>query len=132
MATNLFRVIVPVTDIDAAAAFYTAILDVTHERVSPGRHYFQTQGAILAIVDSGADGEERTSRPNFDHIYLSVDDLDAVYARCRAAPGATFDVAGQQPGIAQRPWGERSFYVQDPFGNPLCFVQTGTEFTRAR
>ena len=25
-----------------------------------------------------------------------------------------------------RPWGERSFYVEDPWGNPLCFVDRGT------
>ena len=26
-------------------------------------------------------------------------------------------------------WGERSFYVRDPFGNPLCFVDADTLFT---
>jgi hypothetical protein len=31
--------------------------------------------------------------------------------------------------IARRPWGERSFYMRDPFGNPLCFVDEGTLFT---
>jgi hypothetical protein len=31
--------------------------------------------------------------------------------------------------IATRPWGERSFYTQDPFGNPLCFVDSNTLFT---
>ena len=31
--------------------------------------------------------------------------------------------------IATRPWGERSFYVHDPFGNPLCFVDAGSLFT---
>jgi len=28
-----------------------------------------------------------------------------------------------------RPWGERSFYAHDPFGNPLCFVDATTIFT---
>jgi uncharacterized glyoxalase superfamily protein PhnB len=31
--------------------------------------------------------------------------------------------------IADRPWGERSFYVADPFGNPVCFVSRETVFT---
>ena len=31
--------------------------------------------------------------------------------------------------IAKRPWGEESFYVSDPFGNPLCFVAADTVFT---
>jgi len=29
----------------------------------------------------------------------------------------------------ERPWGERSFYAVDPFGNPLCFVDQKTLFT---
>ena len=29
-------------------------------------------------------------------------------------------------GIAQRPWGERSFYGLDPSGNPVCFVDDTT------
>jgi hypothetical protein len=24
--------------------------------------------------------------------------------------------------IEKRPWGERSFFMKDPFGNPTCFV----------
>jgi hypothetical protein len=32
-------------------------------------------------------------------------------------------------GIVVRPWGERSFYVVDPWGNPLCFVEEGTVYT---
>lgn len=28
-----------------------------------------------------------------------------------------------------RPWGERSFYCRDPFGNGLCFVDEKTLFT---
>jgi len=35
-------------------------------------------------------------------------------------------------GIVVRPWGERSFYVLDPYGNGLCFVDASTVFTGAR
>jgi hypothetical protein len=31
--------------------------------------------------------------------------------------------------VALRPWGERSFYADDPFGNPLCLVDAGTVFS---
>ncbi len=31
--------------------------------------------------------------------------------------------------IETQPWGERSFYCSDPFGNKLCFVADGTLFT---
>ena len=30
--------------------------------------------------------------------------------------------------IVRRPWGERSFYAQDAWGNPLCFVERGTVY----
>jgi hypothetical protein len=32
-------------------------------------------------------------------------------------------------GIVVRPWGERSFYVEDPWKNPLCFVEEETVYT---
>jgi len=28
--------------------------------------------------------------------------------------------------IKVQPWGERSFYAEDPWHNPLCFVEAGT------
>src|SRR5438045_1670180 len=31
--------------------------------------------------------------------------------------------------VVKRPWGERSFYVTDPWGNELCFVEEGTLYT---
>jgi hypothetical protein len=31
--------------------------------------------------------------------------------------------------VVKRPWGERSFYAVDPFGNRLCFVAGDTVFT---
>jgi hypothetical protein len=39
-------------------------------------------------------------------------------------------VHGEPAGaICKRPWGERSSYAVDPFGNPLCFVDRATVFT---
>lgn len=62
-------------------------------------------------------------------MYFAVDDLEAAMERVKGAGPAGMDVPGQSPGIAARPWGERSFYCQDPTGNPICFVETGTEYT---
>jgi uncharacterized glyoxalase superfamily protein PhnB len=31
--------------------------------------------------------------------------------------------------IETQPWGERSFYCKDPFGNKLCFVAADTLVT---
>lgn len=132
MPARLFRVIVPVSDIERAAEFYAAVLWTPGVRVSGGRHYFDCGGTILACFSPREDGDDWEARPNPDHLYFAVDDLEAAYSACQRA-GATFaegDVHGDPAGkIATRPWGERSFYVTDPFGNKLCFVDRTTVFT---
>ena len=45
---RLFRVILPVSDIDEAAAFYTVLLGMPGIRVWSNRHYFDCAGTILA------------------------------------------------------------------------------------
>jgi catechol 2,3-dioxygenase-like lactoylglutathione lyase family enzyme len=110
-------------------------LKAAHEpgfRVSAGRHYFDCGGVILALHNPGADGDDQTVRPNFEHVYFVVDDLEAVFARAQRIGGLSAEIGdGRLPmgTIAQRPWGERSFYMQDPSGNPLCFVDETTLFT---
>jgi predicted enzyme related to lactoylglutathione lyase len=123
-STRLFRVILPVSSIENAAAFYQAVLEQPGVRVSPGRHYFGCAGVILACFDPRADGDPWDATPNPDHVYLAVPDLDACYERVAAAPGSVI----REP-IRTQPWGERSFYSTDPFGNKLCFVDDRTLFT---
>ena len=48
---RLFRVILPVTDIEEAKKFYELVLGIAGERVSPGRHYFDCGGTVLACYD---------------------------------------------------------------------------------
>lgn len=132
MKPTLFRVILLVSDIEAATRFYAAVLGAPGVRVSGGRHYFDCGGVILACLDPRADGDDDAVRPNADWLYFAVDDLEAVRARCAHA-GAnleTGDVHGAPAGeIVRRPWGERSFYARDPFGNRICFVARETAFT---
>ncbi len=132
MNPKLFRVILPVSDIDRAAAFYEAVLGMKGMRVSDGRHYFDCDGTILACFDPKADGDAYEPKPLSEWLYFAVDDIEATYTACRTA-GATFDagdVHGDPAGqVAKRPWGERSFYVRDPFGNKVCFVDRSTQFT---
>lgn len=130
---RLFRVILPVTDIRRAASFYAEVLDQSGRRVSPGRHYFDCEGTILACYDPRADGDDAESSPLPEPIYLEVDDLEATLDKARQAGAAlspeVLPDIGPLGRIADRPWGERSFYATDPFGNPLCFVSRGTAFT---
>lgn len=121
---KLFRVILPVTDIEIATNFYRDLLGDPGRRVSPGRHYFDCGGVILACFDPRADGDGFDASPNPDHLYFAVKDLDATFERaCR------LNCVEIDPQIKVRPWGERSFYAEDPFGNPICFVDERTIFT---
>jgi uncharacterized glyoxalase superfamily protein PhnB len=123
---HLYRVILPVNNIERAAAFYGAVFDTPGQRVSPGRHYFHCDGTILACYDSQADGDGDQGTPRyqaFQYLYFAVDDLEATFQRVRDA-GATIDAA-----IESKPWGERIFYARDPFGSPISFVDASTVFT---
>jgi len=124
MSIKLFRVILPVTSIDQAASFYAHVLEMPGERVSSGRHYFHCGGTILACFSPREDGDDFDLPANPDHFYFSVPDLETTFAHCREASCLRLDEA-----IRKRPWGERSFYAQDPFGNQLCFVDERTVFT---
>lgn len=126
---RLYRVILPVPDIDRAAAFYGAVFGTPGERVSPGRHYFDHGGAILACYEPAADGDDAASGWRFhpfQHLYFAVSDLEETLSRAREAGGS---IDGP---IETMPWGERLFYARDPFGSPICFVDDRSLFTGRR
>ena len=129
---RLYRVIVPVPDMEAADAFYGHVLDLPVDRVVSTRHYFDCDGVILALVDPSEHGKK--FRPNPELVYFSVPDLEAAFERTREAGARDLEGDGLEDrnAIATRPWGERSFYCLDPFGNPLCFVDETTLFTSSR
>ncbi|GAA5035787.1 VOC family protein [Actinopolymorpha pittospori] len=120
---RLYRVIVPVPHIDQAAVYYESLLGLPGKRVSSGRHYLDCEGTILALFSPREDTDPFDPRSNQGHLYLAVDDLAAVHER---ALGLGHEV---DETIETRPWGERSFYLEDPFGNPLCMVDQNTLFT---
>lgn len=131
-SAKLYRVILPVDSLDDAVRFYSVLFDDAGMRISPGRHYFKCGEVTLAVYDPAADGDARTPRPNFDHVYFAVDDLEAVFARARSLGTLSKEIGdGNLPmgEIVRRPWGERSFYLRDPFGNPLCVVDAASIFT---
>jgi hypothetical protein len=84
------------------------------------------------VYSPAADGDDRIPFANFDHIYLAVTDLDAHFLRAKSLnclSKAVGDGGLPMGEIAVRPWGERSFYASDPFGNPICLVDAATVFT---
>jgi predicted enzyme related to lactoylglutathione lyase len=122
---NLYRIIQPVADIEKATAFYSHVLGTEGERISPGRHYFDCDGTILACYDPNADGDELGQGWRHHHnqyLYFGVSDLERTLALVREAFGLI------EEEIAEMPWGERLFYARDPFGNPICFVDEETVF----
>lgn len=131
-APRIYRIILQVSDIERAAKFYTALLGLEGQRISPGRHYFNCGGVILALFNPRGDEDSFDARPNPDHVYFAVDDLHAVFRRAETLGGLSTEMGdGNLPmgKIGRRPWGEVSFYMRDPFGNPLCFVDRQTLFT---
>lgn len=127
--TRLFRVILQVGDLATAAAFYTTLLGVDGRAVGGGRVYFDCGDVTLALLDPTSAGMK--PQPNPDEVYFAVDDVDAVHERAKRLDGVLVGTVHGDPAgdVVTRPWGERSFYVRDPWGNRLCFVDAKTVFT---
>lgn len=117
---------------EESRSFYESLLGQPGMKISGGRHYFRCGSVVLAVYSPAGDGDRTTPHANFGHVYLAVDDLQAFFERATALgrlDPATGDGGLPMGAIAVRPWGERSFYAFDPFGNPLCFVDISTVFT---
>lgn len=126
-APAIFRIFIPVTDFDKAIAFYQRLFDDEGTLVHQGRQYFNCGPVIFAVI-------EKSGTPIGDYVYFSVPNLESLYSRAKELGCLESDsVHGSPSGeINVRPWGERSFYARDPFGNGLCFVDEKTLFTGAR
>jgi catechol 2,3-dioxygenase-like lactoylglutathione lyase family enzyme len=126
---RLFRVTVEVADLDEATELYRQLLGIAGERHPGARHYFDCGGVILALLDVSHGGLAPTPGPK--SLYLAVDHIDAVHERAaRLGVLAPYQVHGEPASeVIERPWGERSFYVVDPWGNDLCFCADGTLYT---
>ena len=129
-APALFRIVLQVDDLDKASEFYAKLLDDPGRRIPRAqRHYIDCGPVILALVNVTAGGEQ--AKPNPDYIYFAVRDLERFHERATELDCLSReDVHGASAGeMVVRPWGERSFYVMDPWGNGLCFVDEKTLFT---
>jgi predicted enzyme related to lactoylglutathione lyase len=124
----LFRLNIEVGDLDAAASFYERLLAATGRRQAGSRVYFQAGPVTLQVVNVAAGGA--TPHPAAKALYFTVRDLEAAFERARALGCLSRESVHDAPGggIVVRPWGERSFYAEDPWKNPLCFVEEGTVY----
>lgn len=122
---SLFRINVEVGNLDEAADFYGTLFGVAGRRQAGSRCYFACGPVTLQVLDVSAVG---TPHPAAKALYFTVNDLDAVFERAKALGCLSREsVHGASGGaISVRPWGERSFYAEDRWRNPLCFVEAGT------
>ena len=126
---RLFRVTVEVADLEEATDLYRQLFGLDGQRHPGARHYFDCGGVIVAVLDVSQGGLSPTPGPK--SLFFAVDDVEAVHERARRLGLlAPYQVHGEAAGeVVERPWGERSFYVVDPWGNDLCFCQDGTLYT---
>jgi len=126
---KLFRVTLEVADLERATQLYAALFGLDGQRYPGARHYFDCGSVIVAVLDVSRGGMPPTPGPK--SLYFAVDDVDAVHARAdQLGVLAPYQVHGEPASaVITRPWGERSFYVVDPWGNDLCFCENGTLYT---
>jgi hypothetical protein len=122
---SLFRINVEVGSLDEAVDFYSTLLGITGRKQAGSRCYFTCGPVTLQVVDVSS---VREPHPAAKALSFTVKNLDDVFARAQALGClAEEDVHNARGGaIAVRPWGERSFYAEDKWANPLCFVEAGT------
>ena len=121
----LFRINVEVGNLNEAVDFYSKLFGVVGRRQAGSRFYLTCGPVTLQVVDVSTAGKPH---PAAKALYFTVNDLDAVFARAKALGCLSREEVHGVPGgrISVRPWGERSFYAEDKWKNPLCFVEAGT------
>lgn len=121
---SLFRINVEVGDVARAARDWGALLGLDGRLQAGSRVYFTAGAVTLQVVECDPP------HPAAKALYFLVDDLESVHARAEQLGWLSNEPVHGQPGgaIAVRPWGERSFYAEDSWGNPLCFVESGTTY----
>ena len=125
---QFFRLNVEVGDLDAAIKFYTKLLNVQGRKQPGSRCYFDCGPVTLSVLDVSSVSQPH---PAAKALYFTVNNLEAAFTRAKALGCLSQENVHDAPGggIVVRPWGERSFYAEDPWKNPLCFVEEGTVYT---
>lgn len=124
---SLFRINIEIGDLTAGSEFYGKLLGQKGRVQAGSRVYFAAGPVTLQVVDVSSYGKPH---PAAKALYFLVNDLEAVFERAKELRCLSKEDVHGTPGgaISVRPWGERSFYADDPWKNPLCFVQAGTTY----
>jgi predicted enzyme related to lactoylglutathione lyase len=124
---QFFRLNVEVGNLDQAVEFYTTLFNVQGRRQAGARCYFECGPVTLSVLDVSSVAPPY---PAAKALYFTVKNLDAAFERAKGLGCLSRENVHDAPGggIVVRPWGERSFYAEDPWKNPLCFVEEGTVY----
>jgi catechol 2,3-dioxygenase-like lactoylglutathione lyase family enzyme len=107
-------------------AFYTGVLDFdrvdgTDDADDPSFSVLSRDGCQLILSSHGGDGEFGQA------IAVTTDDVDAVFRAFRErglhTPGDPDAPVRVHEGPIDQTWGTREFYVDDPDGNTLRFIE---------
>jgi|SRR5579872_2226154 len=124
---QFFRLNIEVGDLGSAISFYSKLLGIEGRKQAGSRCYFNCGPVTLQVLDVSS---VHPPHPAAKALYFTVGNLEAAFERAKelkcVSPESVHDAPGG--GIVVRPWGERSFYVEDPWKNPLCFVEEGTVY----
>jgi predicted enzyme related to lactoylglutathione lyase len=122
---KLFRMNIEVGNLNEAVEFYGKLFGLVGRMQAGSRCYFTCGPVTLQVVDVSSVADPH---PAAKALYFVVSDLDEVFDRAKSLQCLSQEVVHGEPGgqISVRPWGERSFYVEDKWHNPMCFVEAGT------
>ena len=125
---QFFRLNVEAGNLEEAIHFYSTLLGVEGREQPGSRVYYECGPVTLQVVDVSSVREPHIAAKA---LYFTVKDLEAIFERAKSLGSLSRESVHDAPGggIVVRPWGERSFYVEDPWKNPLCFVQEGTVYS---
>ena len=108
-----------------AVAFYTRVLDFKllepKDPEDPSFCVLTRDGAVIFLSSHAGDGEYGQA------VVITVDNVDALAQELRTrglkTPGDPLAVQEVHEGPMDQTWGTREFYVDDPDGNTIRFVQ---------
>ena len=113
MTASISRLVVSVSALDPALAFYEGLLGLRRTADAGELVWLATADGIEVML------HERPATPSDTAVALgfAVADLDSTVATWSARGGAVVDPP------EERPWGERMAVVRDPDGHLVCLSQ---------
>ena len=120
MRDRIDYVILYVSDVDAAAAFYRDVIGLPFKFSDQGYAEFATNNLKFALFEKSRARALIGREPGGDsasEILVLVDDVDAEAARLRTAGAEILS------GPEDRPWGHRTLHVAGPDGHVVEFAQ---------